>query len=113
MATNNRYKSMEKIMTRVLLADLGIFILFLVFAGIGIVWLKITLAIIAILTSILCLAYLYLTQELLKKRSLWMSVSAAAILVCILFSLILNFPSPNPYKATNGPNAASQIVEIR
>jgi len=31
---------------------------------------------------------------------LWMSVSAAAVVLCLLFSLILNMPSPNPYKAT-------------
>ena len=113
MATKNRYKTMEKYMTWILLGDLCLFILFLIFAGIGIVWLKVTLAIIAILTSILCLAYLYLTQELLKNRSLWMSVSAAAILVCILFSLILNFPSPNPYKHPTESEAAAKIIQMR
>ena len=113
MATNNRYQTMEKYMTRILLGDLCLFILFLIFAGIGVAWLKVILAIIAILTSILCLGYLYLTQELLKKRSLWMSVSAAAILVCILFSLILNFPSPNPYKQPQATETAAQIIQMR
>jgi len=97
---NNRYRQMERYMTYALLADLVLFILYLIFAGIGIIWAKVIIAIIAILLSLLCLAFLFLTQELLKRRSLWMSVSAAAVVLCLLFSLILNMPSPNPYKAT-------------
>lgn len=102
---NERYLQMEKVMTRVLLGDLAVFILYLIFAGIGIIWLKVITAIISIFVSVLCLAYLFLTQELLKKRSLWMSISAGAIAVCILFSLILNIPSPNPYKDPPTPVA--------
>ena len=94
-----RYQQMEQIMTYVLLGDLVMFILFLIAAGFGIIWLKVITAIIAILTSGLCLWFLYLTQEILKRRSLWMSSAAAAILICVLFSLVLNFPCPNPYSA--------------
>ena len=99
MANNsNRYKEMERYMTMALIADAVIFVLYLIFAGTGVIWLKVILAILGIGLSGLCLAFLYLTQELLRRRSLWMSVAAAAVLVCILFSLILNFPSPNKYK---------------
>ena len=94
----NRYAQMERFMTRVLLGDLAVFVLFLISAAFGIIWLKVITAIIAILVSGLCLVYLYLSQELTKKRSLWMSVSAGAVLICLLASLILNFPSPNPFK---------------
>jgi len=94
----NRYKEMERKLSYVLAADAALFVLYLLFAGLGIIWLKVTLAIIAILVSGLCLGFLYLSQELLRRRSLWMSASAAAILICILFSLILNYPSPNKYK---------------
>ena len=90
MAQNNRYKDMERYMTYVLLTDLALFILYLCFASI--IWLKVILSIFIILISGLSLAYLYITKELLKPRSLWMSTAAAAILVCLLFSLILNFP---------------------
>ena len=90
MAQNNRYKDMERYMTYVLLTDLVLFILYLCFSSI--IWLKVILSILIILISGLSLAYLYITKELLKPRSLWMSTAAAAILVCLLFSLILNFP---------------------
>ena len=92
----NRYAQMQQYMIYILLADLLIFVLYLIGAGNGIIWLKALTAIIAIVASVLCLGYLYLTQELLRKRSLWMTVAAAAILVCILFSLFLNFPCPAP-----------------
>ena len=105
----NRYAQMERFMTRVLLGDLAVFVLYLISAGFGIIWLKVITAIIAILVSGLSLAYLFLTQELLKKRSLWMSVSSGAILICLLVSLILNFPSPNPYKDANVPTSVTQV----
>lgn len=93
---NSRYAEMRKNMSYMLLADLGMFILYLIAAGNGIIWLKVLSAIIAIFASVLCLGYLYLTQELFKKRSLWMTVAAGAILFCILFSVVLNFPCPAP-----------------
>lgn len=94
----NRYKEMERYMTLALIADAVLFVLYLICAGIGIIWLKVILAILSIALSGLCLAYLYLSKELLRQRSFWMSVCAAAVLVCVVFSLILNFPSPNKYK---------------
>lgn len=99
---------MERYMTYALLADLVIFVLYLIAAGTGIIWLKVITAIIAILLSGLCLAFLYLSQELLRPRSLWMSAAAAAIAVCVLFSLILNFPSPSPYKQTETSPVTSE-----
>lgn len=94
---NNRYNQMERYMCIALVLDLIFFITYLIAAGNGIIWLKITMVILTLVLSFLCLAYLYLTQELLKQRSLWMSVSAVAIAVCLLFSVLLNFPSPRPY----------------
>ena len=90
-----RYQDMEKMMTMVLIADAAVMVTCLVAAGMGITWLKVTAAIIAILVSVLCLAYLYLTQELLRQRSLWMSVGFAAVVVVLAASLLLNFPSPS------------------
>lgn len=91
----NRYKQMERNMTAVLIADLILFIVFLFAAGFGVIWLKVITAIVAICTSGLCLGFLYLSQELLRRRSLWMSVAAAAILVCTVLALIFNYPSPS------------------
>jgi hypothetical protein len=83
-------------MTYILLADLALFITYLIAAGFGVIWLKTLTSIIAILTSSLCLGYLYLSREIFKKRSLWMTAAAGAILFCILYSLALNFPCPAP-----------------
>lgn len=92
--TKNRYKEMEKYMTVMLLCAALLFIVYLFAAGFGIIWLKVLTAIIAILICGLCLAYLYLTKLLLAPRSFWMTAAAGSILICLLFSLILGFPSP-------------------
>lgn len=90
----NRFRDFENLMTKVLLADAAVFILYLICAGAGITALKVITAIIAILGSALCLAYLYLNGEIRKRRSLWMATGAGAVLLCTLVSLILNFPAP-------------------
>ena len=105
----SRYREMERYMSYALIIDLVVFIVFLITSGMGIIWLKVITAIVAILLSGLCLAFLFLTQELLRQRSLWMSISAGAIAICILFSLILNFPSPNPYKQAGADTQAGNI----
>ena len=81
-----------------LIAAVGMFALYLVFAGFGIVWLKATTAILAILLSFACLAFLYVSKGLFRPRNLWITAAAASIIVCLLFSLMLHFPCPNKYK---------------
>lgn len=90
----NRYKEMEKYMTLALSGSGVLFVIFLIAAGFGIIWLKVLTAIIAILVCGLCLAYLYMAKLLLAPRSLWMTMAAGAIIICLLFSWILGFPSP-------------------
>ena len=92
MAKRNRYRELEAYMTRVLLADAGVFVLCMIFGGLGWTALKVICGIVAILASLLCLGYLYMTGELLKKRSRWMTTGAAAVLICTLVTLILNYP---------------------
>lgn len=92
--TKNRYKEMEKYMTVALVSAAVLFMIYLFSAGFGIIWLKVLTAIIAILDCGLCLAYLYLTKLLLAPRSLWMTAAAGSVIICLLFSLILGFPSP-------------------
>lgn len=110
---SNRYKEMERYMTLALILDAVLFVLYLICAGCGVVWLKVILAILTIVLSGLCIGYLYLSKELLRQRSLWMTVCAGAVLVCVLASLILNFPSPNKYKKNETgtePLTASVII---
>ena len=106
----NRYKDMERSVTMVLLADLLLFIFYLIAAANGILWLKITLFILSIVLSVLCLLFLYYTGELVKQRSLWMTTAFAAIAICLIFSLILNYPSPNPY-LDNAPKSTVSATE--
>lgn len=90
----NRYKDLEQLMTVLLIAAALDFLLFLIFSGIGVLWIKVVTAIFAILMPLLCLAFLYLSKELLRQRSLWLTTGFAAILVCTIVSLICNFPAP-------------------
>ena len=89
----NRYKEMEKYMTIILIALGVLFVVYLIAAGTGIIWLKVLTAIIDIFVGLLCLVYLYLTKLIFAPRSLWMTFAAGSVVICTLFSLILNFPS--------------------
>ena len=88
----NKYKDFEQFMTIALCADAVAFLLYMIFAGLGIIWLKVILTIVCFLISGYILYCLYMSKELLRQRSLWMTVAAASIILCIFFSLILNFP---------------------
>ena len=90
----NRYKDLEQLMTVLLIAAAVDFLLFLIFSGVGVLWVKVVTAIFAILMPLLSLAFLYISQELLRQRSLWLTTGFASILVCTIVSLICNFPSP-------------------
>lgn len=95
---SHRYKEMERYMTITLCADTALFVFYLIAAGNGVIWLKVILTLLCLGVSGLLLWFLYTTNELLRQRSLWITTGAAAIAVCLFFSLILNFPSPNKYK---------------
>ena len=94
MAIRKRYKDIERFLTMVLLADAAVFVLYMVFAGIGLTVLKVITTILCIVASVACLAFLHMTGETKKARSWWMVLGFGAIIVCLLVSLILNYPSP-------------------
>ena len=96
MATRMRYKQLDQLLTRVIIADTAIFLLYLIFAALGVSVLKVLLAIIALLLSGLSLAYLYKLGEFKKARSRWLVMGFCSIILCTLVSLILNYPSPAP-----------------
>ncbi len=89
---NNRYRQFDFIATRVVIADAFLFLVYLLSAATGLGFLKGLTAFVCVVGSALCLGYLYLTQEWLKKRSLWMSMSFAAILLLTLVSLLCKVP---------------------
>ena len=107
----NRYKVMERYMTYALCLDAVLFVLYMIVAGNGIIWLKVILTLLCLALSGTLLWFLYATKELLRQRSFWITVGAGAIAICLLFSLLLNFPSPNKYKQEKDDSAYSVIVE--
>ena len=94
MASRKRYKELEQMMARILVADVVVFALFALFAGLGVVAMKVICAIVTIIVSGMCLAFLYMAGELRKRRSLWMVVGFIGILACLLVSLICHYPAP-------------------
>ena len=96
MAKRNRYRELENMLTKVILADALIFVLYLLCAGMGWTVLKVVTAIIAILGSVLCLGWLFITGEFSRRRSLWMVTAFIAIVLCVLVSLLLSYPAPAP-----------------
>ena len=104
---NSRYQQMETYMTYALIAGAGFFVLYLIFAGYGVTWLKVITAILTIATGVLCLGVLFLTRELTRHRSLWMTSAAVALLLCTVISLAVSFPSPTPTVTTTNPSGDS------
>jgi cell division protein FtsW (lipid II flippase) len=94
VAIRKRYKDIERILTQILIADAGVFVLYMIFAGLGVTFLKVVTTIACLAASICCLALLYMTGEMKKARSRWLVLGFAAVVVCLLVSLILNYPSP-------------------
>ena len=93
----NRYRDFERFIVLCLIVATILFFAYLSAAGVGNILLKVIYAVVAIGISGFCLWLLYQRRELRRQRSFWMSVWAAAIVICILASIILNFPSPNIY----------------
>ena len=96
MAKRNRYREMESLMTKVVVGDALVFVLYLIFAGLGLTVVKVAAAIIAILGSLLGLGWLVITGEFSRRRSLWMVTGFIAIVLCVLVSLLLGYPGPAP-----------------
>lgn len=94
-----------------LAASAGSFVVFLIASASHTPAVKFFTAISVLLLSSLSLIILYHTKELLRGRSLWISIGAFSILVCTVISLLLGYPSPNPLRQEN-PFAATQETRI-
>ena len=92
MSNHDRYKEFEQLMTVSLIANVFIFIAYLIAAAAHIGWLKVIFAILTLANAGLGLGMLYLNRELTKPRSLWMGCGYFGILCCLLASLILAYP---------------------
>ena len=96
MAKRMRYKELDKLLTRVLIGEAAVFVLYMLFAGLGVIALKVITSIIIIVASGLSLAYLYMCGEIKKRRSRWLVLGFACLVIVLLVSLILKYPSPAP-----------------
>lgn len=94
MARRNRYREMEYQLTRVLIIDAAVFVLYLLCAAFGVPVIKWLLALIAVVGSLLFAGLLFLNGEWKKKRSLWMFMGFASIAICTIVSILAKFPSP-------------------
>ena len=94
MGKKNRYRELERMMTRILIADALVFVLFLVFSSKGWTVVRVISAIVATLASLLSLAWLFITGELIRRRSFWMVTGFGCIFLCLVVSLILKVPCP-------------------
>ena len=89
----NTFRTLERMLTRVIFGTLALFLLMLVSAATGIGWLKWILAITVILVSAVGTALLVMKQEHRKRRSWWMLASFVGLLACTLVSLIAGYPA--------------------
>ncbi len=91
--SRNRYREMENFMTKIILGDVLVFLLYLFCANKGWAVFKVITAIISIFGSVLCVAWLYLTGEFSRRRSLWMVTAFICIVICVVASLLLGYPT--------------------
>lgn len=89
---HNDYKDLDRYMTYTLIATAVAFFLYLLFAILGILWLKVVLSILIFLVCAGVLAVLFLSGEIQKLRSRWMTLGAACTALCLLVSLITGCP---------------------
>ena len=66
----NHYKELERYLTFSLIIDAIIFVMYLIVAGLGIIWLKVITAFLALALSALIEYYLYVNNELMRQRSM-------------------------------------------
>ena len=72
----NSYKQLEFYLTIAVIVNAALFFIYMICAGTGVTWAKIFLAILCLVLSVGTLAVLYIKKELLRPRSLWMTLAA-------------------------------------
>lgn len=91
---NNRFRDLEQFLTILIFAMTGVFIFYLCMAGSGMTILKIIAVVIIAAISSFGLWLLVKSRELLRQRSIWMTLSFVCCLICTLVSLLTGYPGP-------------------
>lgn len=95
MEPNKRqYKDLEMFLTILIITMLVLFIFYLMMAGKGQTVLKFLSAILIFCTSGFGLWLLYSSKELLRQRSIWMTLSFLSGFICTFVSLLTAYPGP-------------------
>ena len=89
-----RFRQLESLLTMILYVDITLFLAYLITAALGLVVVKIILAVVAMLAAAFCEWMLYCARELFKPRGLWLTCAFFSIILCTAVSLICNFPAP-------------------
>lgn len=89
------FRQLEQKLTVAVAADLAVFALYLISAGMGIGWLKVIGAVLCIGISALGSGFLCLIGEHKRQRSRWLLAAFGALLVCCVVSLICGYPCPS------------------
>ncbi len=92
MDNHDHFQDLEHMLTVFVLVDLALFIGYLIFAATSVLIGKILCAVLALVVAAYGLWVLLNTKELLKQRSLWITCSFGAIIICTVVSLICQFP---------------------
>ena len=90
----NGYRQFERFLTILLALTGAMFVLFLFTSGLGLVVLECILALIVAALAGIGLFLLYRTKELLRSRSLYLTLSYSALILLTIVSLICNYPAP-------------------
>ena len=89
-----RFRQLESLLTLILYVDIALFLAYLITAALGLVVVKIILAVVAILIAAFCDWMLYCARELFRPRGLWLTCAFFSVVLCTAVSLICNFPAP-------------------
>ena len=98
-----RFRQLESLLTLILYVEIGLFLAYLITAALGLVVVKIILAVLAILIAVFCEWMLYCAKELLKPRGLWLTCAFFSVIVCTAVSLICNCPDGQRLQADPRP----------
>lgn len=92
--SKKQFKDLEMFLTVLIAVMLVLFVLYLIMAGSGQTVLKIICAILIFCINSFGIWLLHRTHELLRQRSVWMSLSFACCVICTLVSLLAAYPGP-------------------
>lgn len=91
---NNRFKDLEQFLSVLIIAMLAIFIFYLCMAGSGRTVLMIISAVMIGAIAAFGLWLLVKSKELLRQRSIWMSLSFICCVIVTVVSLLAGYPGP-------------------